>query len=90
MMDYYQGCLSCFGRKATMTPPQQTRLTTAIAAYRRARERYEIALFERDEIAEPDPVAHDQYWEARSALNQVRADIVLELAQTLAEELRNA
>ena len=90
MIDFYQASLSCFGRQARMTDEQLTRLQLAVNTYRGAKERYEITVYEADDPSTKDEIAYADYCQARRDLGRVRAELILELAQTLAEEMRNA
>lgn len=90
MIDFYQASLSCFGREARMTDEQLTRLHMAVLAYRGAKERYEITVYEADDPTVTDEIAYADYCQARRDLGRVRAELMLELAQTLAKELRDA
>lgn len=90
MIDFYQASLSCFGREVRLNDEQLTRLHTAVLTYRGAKERYEITVYESDDPSAKDEIAYADYCQARRDLGRVRAELILELAQTLAEEIRNA
>ena len=90
MIDFYQASLTCFGRSARLNDEQLTRLQLAVHTYRGAKERYEITVYEADDHSATDEIAYADYCQARRDLGRVRAELILELAATLAEEIRNA
>lgn len=84
MMDFVELPLSAFGFSVSMSAAQRERLRDAVTAYRSARERYEIYMLEHDE----DSIELASETAAlRTALAEMKASIVLELAPQLARAI---